>query len=736
MKRIGILTFHWADDFGAMLQALALKRFLTESGIGKAEIIPYETAALRGRYWLLPYRPKGANRPGAGGQRKRQVKFAVKSLPWKLKRMLKMRSFRKKYLTKGRPIRTEQKIKGGYDLIVLGSDQIWNPDITYRLEKAYFGAVPKGENTVTLSYAASLGKPALDGNDSREFRDRIRSVDVISVREESSVPYVREQSGKRVQCMPDPSLLLPPREWEQIAVPPGETDYVLLHFTEYNEELVKQALAYGKKTNRKVISLKAVSLPEPDIQVRFGIGPAEFLGYVKNAACVFTNSFHAAVFSLIFGKDLCCMAHSTLGSRTDDLLSRFGVAPGDGRIISAAQLPGREERLKEFREQAYTFFAENADYRKAEISHRCKGCGVCAELCPNRAILMKPGQDGFSYPYINQKLCSSCGKCAAVCPDRKTANPVEDRAVYGVKCRSEQIRQRSTSGGVFYLLAEQVIGRGGCVYGAVLNEDYEVCHTCAQTLEEVLPMHGAKYVESKLGGCFGEIRDRLDRQAILFTGTPCQVAGLKAFVGDHRNLYTVDMVCHGVASPKAYARYMHWLTREGPVTEFGFRSKATGWHASSVTYRRNGNVYTERLGENPYTKLYFRGLLSRESCHCCQYASFDRFSDMTIGDYWGIEKVNPAFDDNKGVSLVILHSEKGRALFGEISQKAEVFQSDPAHCLQPQLQAPAEKNRSRDRLMRDLDTMPFDALFRKYRLLSNITQLKKRIGNKLMHFKK
>ena len=731
MNKIGILTFHWADDFGGMLQAYALKHFLDQNKIGQAQIIPYETAALRGRYWLLPYRPKYANHPITGTAIKREAKFIFRNLHWKLQRMWKMRKFRRHYLTDVKKIRSAEKLgKLSYDMIVLGSDQVWNPDITYRLEKAYFGAFPKKENTVTVSYAASLGKPELEAQYSKEFRNLIQSVDVISVREESSIPYVQKQSGKTVQHMPDPTLLLSRQEWEEIAETPEETEYVLLHCTEYNEELVKQAILYGKEKGLPVISLKSVNIPGEDIQLRFGIGPAEFLGYIQNAACVFTNSFHATVFSLIFEKNFCCIAHSKLGSRTNDLLNHFGVENRGMNTYRVSCCTGSEKQLKEFRDKAYRFFQDSTSYRKADISPHCKGCGACVEICPQKAVMLKVGQDGFSYPYINEKLCNHCGKCSRICPDSALAPVREEKQIYGCKCRNEDIRSRSTSGGIFYLLAEQIILRGGCVYGAILNQENEVHHVCAQSIEQVLPMQGAKYVESKLGNCYAQIREQLSEGPVLFTGTPCQVAGLKALAGDHPNLYTVDIVCHGVASPKVFSKYMRWLEKKGTVSGFRFRSKATGWHTSSVSYVQGGTEHLERMGQNPYTKLYFRGLISRNSCHSCQYTSFHRCSDMTIGDYWGIEKVNPEFDDNRGTSLVILHSRKGQEMFEQIRENVAWFSASQEQCLQPQLQWPAPKNENRDRLMQDLDRLDFETIFKKYYLLSNKEQLKKRLLKK------
>lgn len=718
MKKIGILTFHWADDFGGMLQAYALKQFLNGRRMGSAEIIPYTTAALRGRYWPIPYRPKYAKYPLTGAIIKRKARFALRDLPQKLVRMWKMHRFRRRYLTCRAG--TGRVRNADYDMVVLGSDQIWNPDITYRLEPAYFGAFPKKDSTITISYAASLGKPALDDEYTGKFRSLLRNVDVISVREETSIAYVKKQSGKDVQWMPDPTLLLSGQDWKRLAVTPREKAYVLLHYTEYNEELVSQAVAYAAEHELEILSLKAIYVPGVNIQVRFDIGPEEFLGYVLNADCVFTNSFHATVFSILFQKAFFCLSHRTLGSRTDDLLKKFGVEPNGHAVILPEQITSCTEKLQEYQSRAYQYFSESLSFRRAEISEHCKGCGACALGCPEKAIVLKAHRDGFCYPYVNEQLCTHCGKCRRICPDHRQIPPTEDHLIYGCKCKSEEIRQRSTSGGLFYLLAEQIAAQGGCIYGVVLDDGHKARHICAESIEDVLPMQGAKYVESDLGECFQKIREQLaSNRPVLFSGTPCQVAGLKAYVGEHPALYTVDIVCHGVASPRVFEKYIHSLEKDGPISDFHFRNKATGWHTSSVSYCQNGKIQMQSMGQNPYTKLYFRGLISRESCHSCQYASFDRCSDVTIGDYWGIEKNFPEFDDNRGISLVILHSEKGKRLFDKIQFGVDVLLTDREHCLQPQLESPAPKNPNRDMLMLDLEKYDFDTLFRKYYVISN-----------------
>lgn len=722
-KKIGILTFCWADDFGGLLQGYALKEFLESNNIGKAEIIPYTTAGLRGRYWIIPYRQRNKDYSSKLGSISKKIRNKYRFLPSKLMRMNKMNSFRRTHLTKSgmssRAVK-RKKIKS-YDIFVLGSDQIWNPEITCGLDPIYFGELSKREDAMVIAYAASIGKAELDKEFDHTFQKLIRNVDVISVREFSSIPYVQKQSGRKVQYMPDPVLLISRQKWEKLAKLPKEKDYLLLYYTEYNEQLIKEAISHAHTFGLSIVCLNPIEIAEDDFLIRFGIGPAEFLGYIMNASYIFTNSFHATVFSLIFKKKFRCIAHKNLGSRTNDLFIECGIDNTKNFIIDAGSNMYLDSRLQSFQDKAFLFWQENGFYFKGNISGNCKGCGACETACPDHAIFMKKETTGFVYPYIDKNKCNRCGKCYAVCPDHKKMNNCEMLEIYGCKSIRDDVLDRSTSGGLFYLLAEWMVNSGAYVYGAVLDDDHVVRHKCAKTLDEIARIQGAKYVESELGSCYEEIRGMLHDKRILFTGTPCQIAGLKAVVGEHPNLYTIDIVCNGVGSPAMFSKYIQWIGKNGEVSDFRFRDKKTGWHHSSVSYQQNGNVHLESLKKNLYTKLYFRNLISRDSCYSCQYTSFERCSDWTIGDFWGIEKCNKEFDEDTGVSLVLIHSQKGKELFEKITDGIKYFKSDQMNCLQPRLQYPVTRNYMRKRFMREFSSYEFGALLRRFDLLSRIS---------------
>lgn len=713
MKKIGILSFFWADDFGGMLQCYALKHFVEQMQVGDVEMIPYDQLHLSGRYWLGPFARiattrarkhrsgrkvekndrASASMKTACVSKKTLWKQRCKRIGLKIGRRKQMRKFRQAYLSTGKRMRKLNDLS--HDVFLLGSDQIWNPDITLGLEPVYFGVFDKKDDAVTIAYAASLGGEKLEDRYSKEIRQLLKSVDVISVREKSSVAYIENKAGKPVQVMPDPTLLVEKAHWEEIMIPPTTQGYVLIHYTEYNHELIQRALDHARQEKKKVISLNVLPDCPEDVEIQYAIGPAEFLGYIHDADYIFTNSFHATVFSLTFQKQFQCFLHSTRGNRLRDLLQDFGLSVelmGPENFIDYTQKADMADR---YRKKAEIFLREHMEYRKANLSDHCKGCGACALSCPEQAIMMKVDLEGFSYPYINTSLCSQCGQCVRVCPDQTHVEANGMPQVYGCKNRAEEIRRESTSGGVFFAIAEKILSEGGIVYGAAMDEDDVVKHIAVDKTEDLRKLQGAKYVESDLGDSYEQIRTRLKERKVLFSGTPCQVAGLKAYVGEHENLYTVDIVCHGVPSQKVFYYYTKALRKNGAFRDFKFRDKRDGWHKSCVSYVQNGKKNHEALGLNAYTRAYFKHLISRKSCHTCQYASFHRRSDLTIGDYWGIEEVNASFDDNKGVSLVLVHTKKGERLFENIKNQLEIFESDPQHCLQPRLQGPAPESDNR-----------------------------------------
>lgn len=303
---------------------------------------------------------------------------------------------------------------------------------------------------------------------------------------------------------------------------------------------------------------------------------------------------------------------------------------------------------------------------KISNNQNCCGCGACAQGCPKHCITMSSDKEGFLYPKVDEFVCIDCGLCERVCPELNPDVEREPRKVLAAINKNEQVRMKSSSGGVFYLLAERFIKEGGIVFGARFDEGWQVVMDYAETLEGVQDFMGSKYVQARTEKAFIDAKHFLqDGRKVLFSGTPCQIAGLRHFLRkEYDNLLTVDIVCHGTPSPKVWGRYLGELLSEcGKVKDVAFRNKAQGWRNFSfkLAYSENEETLSVQspAGKNPYMKAFLKNLILRPACYDCKFKSGRSQSDITLADFWGIWKVNPQMDDDKGTSMVLINTHKG-----------------------------------------------------------------------------
>ena len=310
--------------------------------------------------------------------------------------------------------------------------------------------------------------------------------------------------------------------------------------------------------------------------------------------------------------------------------------------------------------------------------------GLCVSICPKQCITMREDEEGFLYPMMDSSLCIDCNLCKKICPELHSKERREPLNVYAAKHKNEQVRLASSSGGIFTLLAERIIDENGVVFGARFNSNWNVIHDYTETKKGLTAFRGSKYVQSYMGNCYQKVKFFLQQgRKVMFTGTPCQIAGLKNYLRkDYDNLLTVDVVCHGVPSPKVWQIYLNEIARKGgknsvlfhPISEkqeiksINFRSKSTGWKKYSFALILSGATADEEKNtvllssiftENPYMNAFLSNLSLRPSCYDCPAKSGKSGSDITIADFWGIEEVLPEFDDDKGISLILSYTEKG-----------------------------------------------------------------------------
>lgn len=307
--------------------------------------------------------------------------------------------------------------------------------------------------------------------------------------------------------------------------------------------------------------------------------------------------------------------------------------------------------------------------------HNCCGCSACVQACPKKCISFDEDEQGFRYPLVNKAFCIDCGLCEKVCPVLNQSQAREPFKVYAAINPNEEIRMESSSGGIFTMLAETIIDNGGVVFGARFDANWEVIHDYVETKEELHYFRGSKYVQSRIGEAYKQVRDFLNiGRKVLFSGTSCQIAGLKLFLHkEYDNLLTVDVVCHGVPSPKVWREYLSCVVPNMAIGNVFFKDKLTGWRNYSFTIlgEELNPIISEKASMNKYMMAFTRNLILRSSCFQCPAKGGKSLSDITLADFWGIEHCALQLDDDKGVSLVCLNTCKGKLAIETLSIKYE-----------------------------------------------------------------
>lgn len=306
---------------------------------------------------------------------------------------------------------------------------------------------------------------------------------------------------------------------------------------------------------------------------------------------------------------------------------------------------------------------------------KCSGCEACVSICPTHSILMKEDKEGFLQPSINTKTCIKCHKCERTCPIVNLGNKEEsyETKAYAAINLDEVIRRRSSSGGVFYALAEWIIKQGGVVFGARFNADWEVVHDFAETMDGIIPFMGSKYVQSRIGDTYLQAKKFLeDGRWVLFSGTPCQLGGLRSFLGkEYNHLLQVDIICYGVPSPGVWRSYLQEHKRKkGEIRHISFRDKRDGWR--NCRFIISFDKGAEEI-DGPFMKGFSYKVYLRKSCYECSFRHYHRDSDLTIADYWGVHKFCQDMYDDKGTSIVFSHSSIGDSVMTAISDIVRII---------------------------------------------------------------
>ena len=369
-----------------------------------------------------------------------------------------------------------------------------------------------------------------------------------------------------------------------------------------------------------------------------------------------------------------------------------------------------------------------------ENKSECCGCSACSVSCPVNAISMEEDEEGFLYPMINQNMCIGCRRCVDACAFKKTYIGNDIPNMYAIKHNEKQVRKQSQSGGMFTALSDRFIADEGVVWGVVLNDEHLAHHDRADNESGRNRMRGSKYIQSVMGDSFKRVKEDIESgKKVLFTGTPCQIDGLRSFLkNDYDNLFCVDLICHGVPSPLVWRKYLEWQQDKhgSTIEKADFRDKKYPWGAHIETlFFKNGKV----LSSNVFARAFYSHMCIRPSCYSCPYKQLAHPGDITIGDCWGIEKTAPEFYDADGVSLALINTPKGQALFDQVKENIEFMPCQTDSVMQDPLRQNFPLPEKRSVFWSDFRTYSFKTIAKKYciephRFRRVLSRLRKKIG--------
>ena len=736
--KTGLVTFYHIHHYGALFQAAATQHAVRALG-SECEIVDYYVNQNNALF----------RKPTGIGSAAADVHTAL-HYPALKARYDRFEAFAKAHLQLSqRHYETRPELyeaKPEYDVILSGSDQIWNPTIfpDKHFDPVFFGGFADCRK---ISYAPSFGVPRLPDGMDEELKGYLESYSHLSTRERQGQAIVKEASGRHATVVLDPTLLLTREEWATMSqrLPNLPEKYILCYCINKPGALAPYIDRLAEETGLPIVQLCGIRRKvHPKAKCVLDAGPAEFLGLFAGAEYVCTNSFHGTVFATQFQKPFfTVVAPAEMAaperSRIFSLLTTLGLTE---RIIGKGDTAGLmdgidwsavEQRLTAARQASLNYLRaalynepwdewppEQIAVKLPQLAahDRCTGCEACASICPKDAITMQRDKEGFAYPAVDRERCIRCGHCTAVCPmlHERPARPMP--AVFAAWNENDTIRKDSTSGGVFTALAEYVLEGGGVVYGAALDGKQHLRHIACFRKEDLWRLRGAKYVQSDLEGIFREIKQALTQRTVLFSGTPCQVDGLYRYLGSRpENLITCDLVCHGVPSPGVWEDMVASIEKRTckTVQAVRFRNKVAGWKNSHfTTVYSDGSVATAPLFNTEFGRAFGRALFLRPSCHNCAYTSMNRVGDFTLGDFWGLKPEELPEEQEKGVSLLMVNTEHGSHVFDKLKLARQTFPAERAIAGNPRLASPIGRSADRTAFFAAYAVEDFETVRKKF----------------------
>ena len=753
--KIGIMTYYAVHNYGAALQAFALQYTLRKFGV--------ETEFLR-------YFDKHNESPKGNGGSKLRVLLSNRTLliellfhPSRFLRVHKVshkkndafNDFKKNYLKcSAEPYYDSEDLKTAnflYDGFVTGSDMVWTP-IGQNLSAYFLQFADKGKR---FSYSPSMtGCSNYSAEDVTQIKNYLNSMDIISCREQEGCDFVKELIGHEVFHTLDPTILLSKEDWCKalnIKINKPAKPYILCYnFKGLPKKAYKEVHRIAKERGWDILY---VPMERSEVYSNLqhgltnGCGPKEFVELFFNASFCVSNGYHGFLFSLISENPFIVYhrekenAWKSNETRISDFMDMLGIRNryldldddiSDSLLefnvtsINRKLILEREKSLM-YLSNVVRCAADNTLSSPKEISNvrdlsikKCTGCSLCANICPFNAIKMKENEEGFIVPDIDNEKCKECGKCAKLCP---SVNPLKKQypKVSFVCLSKDSLIENSASGGVFITLAKHYIeDLKGVVYGVVLDENFTCRHKEASTIEELIPMQNSKYIQSMMGTCYKQAKGRLDEgRYVLFSGTPCQIAGLKKFIGkDYEKLLTVEIICHGVPNQRFWKHYLKELGKLGDLHYYIFRNRAnraTQEATQEATIGVNDDKIHVNYLNDPYYGPFVKCESYRKSCYYCQYACEKRLADMTIGDC-DSQSNYPKFYPLEEKSSLLINTDKGMCIWNKVSERFDYENLDyKVECtVNTPLNQPSEMPKNRHEIYNDLYSLDWPVFVKKY----------------------
>lgn len=706
MKKVGIVSCYFKNNYGSLLQAYATKKILDNNNIPNETInIDNNIDFKKGKrkYYLSQVFNFNFIKSKYGMIKLKLDKKFNKELGKNISIRTKKYNEFKRVFNLSRSCKTYNDLtelaKEKYSDVIVGSDQLWLP---VNVVANYYTLNWVPENVNKISYATSFGVSSIPIKYNDLYKKFLKRINYLSVREESGVKLIKEKSNLDAKIVCDPTILLTREEWEEIAIDERiiKDKYIFCYFLGNNIQHRKFAERLKEKTGYQIVSLNHAdeyvkySDTFADI-IPYDVGPKEWINLIANAEYVCTDSFHGTVFSILFNKVFFDFrrhnrkSKNSTNTRIDSLLNIAGIS--DERILSGNE--NIEEVLKykidfakvnknieNLRNESKEWLLDSISWEDDNIKHisitskeDCCGCSACVNICPKDAIEMVYDEEGFLYPNVDNNKCIECGLCKKTCPilNQQIKREYEQKA-YIYQNKNEIVRENSTSGGFYSALGEYVILQNGIVYGAGFDQDFKVEHTKAKTTDELKKFRKSKYVQSNLKNTFKEVKKYLEEgKLVCYSGTPCQIGGLNSFLKkDYDNLILMDLMCHSVPSPLFFEKYKEYILKKFKATkiiDIDFRDKSKyGYKYSMMTIKTDKGTYSQGIDTDPYLRAFFGDYSVRPSCYNCQFKTQKRVSDITIWDCFNINEISKEFDDDKGTTRILVQSEKGEKILKSI----------------------------------------------------------------------